>query len=310
MATEAVRAAGGVLWRPAARGANGTAEPAGTETDAAGIEICVVHRPYRADWSLPKGKLDGDEHPLAAAVREVLEETGVHGEPQLRLPEVAYTLPDGVPKTVEFWLMRAADGPADDPMDPTEVDTVCWLSPAQARERLTYPDDRHLVEHVAGLPPVTAVTALVRHGHAGKRSEFGGNDALRPLDEQGRAEAETLGLVVSLVAPHRLFAATPLRCKQTLEPLAARLGLPIVVDSAFAEPAEPDGVPARAKVAAARLTELRAGPRAAVCSQGKVIPPLLAVLDGAGDTAPYRTPKGTGWILTWSGDRLLALSRI
>ncbi|MGW4944852.1 NUDIX hydrolase [Actinoplanes sp. NPDC004185] len=294
MTTGPVRAAGGVLWRPAGDG----------------IEICVVHRPYRADWSLPKGKLDGDEHPLAAAVREVQEETGVHGQPQLRLPEVSYTLPDGVPKTVEFWLMRAAEGPADDPMDPTEVDTVVWLSPADALAKLTYPDDRRLVEHVAALPPVTAVTALVRHAHAGKRSEFDGNDALRPIDEQGRGEARTLGLVVSLVAPRRLFAATPLRCKQTLEPLAERLDLPIVVDAAFAEPADAQDVPARAKMAAARLTELRDGPRVAVCSQGKVIPSILALLDGAEDREPYKTPKGTGWILTWSGERLLALSRI
>ena len=294
MTTEAVRAAGGVLWRPAGDG----------------IEICVVHRPYRTDWSLPKGKLDGDEHPLAAAVREVLEETGVHGEPQLRLPEVRYTMPGGTPKTVEFWLMRAAPGPADEPMDPTEVDTVLWLSPSDALAKLTYPDDRHLVEHVTALPPVTAVTALVRHAHAGKRSEFEGNDALRPIDEQGRGEARTLGLVVSLVAPRRLFAATPLRCKQTLEPLAERLGLPIVVDAAFAEPAEPHDVPARARAGAARLTELRNGPRVAVCSQGKVIPSILALLDGAGDREPYKTPKGTGWILTWSGERLLALSRI
>jgi 8-oxo-dGTP diphosphatase len=289
-----IRAAGAVLWRPA-----------GT-----GIEICVVHRPYRADWSLPKGKLDGDEHPLAAAVREVLEETGVHGEPQLRLPEVAYTLPDGVPKTVEFWLMRAGDGPAADPVDPTEVDTVVWLSPAEALARLSYPDDRRLVEHVTALPPVTAVTALVRHAHAGKRSEFDGNDALRPIDANGRAEAETLGLVVSLIAPRRLFAATPLRCRQTLEPLAGRLGLPIVAESAFAEPATVDEVPARVKLGAARLTELRDGPRAAVCSQGKVIPGILATLAGAEDPAPYKTPKGTGWILTWSGDRLVGLSRI
>ena len=290
----AVRAAGGVLWRPAADG----------------IEICVVHRPYRADWSLPKGKLEDGEHPLAAAVREVQEETGVQGEPQLRLPGVAYTMPDGTPKTVEFWLMRAADGPADDPMDPAEVDTVLWLAPADALARLTYPDDWALVEHVVALPPVTAVTALVRHAHAGKRSEFDGNDALRPIDEQGRQEARTLGLVVSLVAPRRLFAATPLRCRQTLEPLAERLGLPIVTDAAFAEPGGPGEVPARAELGAARLTELRDGPRVAVCSQGKVIPSILASLDGAEDREPYKTPKGTGWILTWSGDRLLGLSRI
>ncbi|MEV4638616.1 NUDIX hydrolase [Actinoplanes sp. NPDC049548] len=292
--TRTVRAAGGVLWRPAGDG----------------IEICLVHRPYLADWSLPKGKLDGAEHSLAGAVREVFEETGVGAEPQLRLPEVAYTLPDGVPKTVDFWLMRAGDGPAADPQDPTEVDTVLWLPPREAVAKLSYPDDRRLVEHVVTLPPVTAVTLLIRHAHAGKRKDFAGNDALRPIDDRGRAEAETIGVAAALFAPHRLIAATPLRCRQTLEPLARTLGLPIVTDGAFAEPAEPEEIPARVKAAAARLTELRDGARTAICSQGKVIPDLLALLDGAPDAAPYKTPKGDGWVLSWSGDRLVALSRL
>ncbi|GGQ38035.1 NUDIX hydrolase [Couchioplanes azureus] len=291
--TETVRAAGGVLWRPAGDG----------------IEICVVHRPYRADWSLPKGKLDGAEHPLAAAVREVLEETGVRGEPQLRLPGVSYTMPDGVPKTVDFWLLRAGDGPAAEPQDPTEVDAVVWLPPREAVARLSYPDDRRLVEHVVALPRVTGVTLLVRHAHAGRRKDFAGNDALRPIDDRGRAQAETMAAAAALFAPRRLVAATPLRCRQTFEPLADRLGLPIATDSAFAEPGEPEEIPARVKAAAARLVELRDGRRTAICSQGKVIPGLLALLDGVDDPAPYKTPKGDGWVLTWSGDRLVALSR-
>ncbi|BCJ54641.1 NUDIX hydrolase [Actinoplanes sp. NBRC 14428] len=289
-----VRAAGGVLWRPAGDG----------------IEICLVHRPYRADWSLPKGKLDGSEHALAAAVREVLEETGVRAEPQLRLPEVAYTLPDGVPKTVDFWLMRAGDGPAADPQDPTEVDAVVWLSPGEALDRLTYADDRRLVEHVTTLPPITSLTVLVRHAHAGRRKDFAGPDPLRPIDDRGRAEAETIGVAAALFAPRRLIAATPLRCRQTLEPLARTLGLPIVADGAFAEPGDAAEIPARVKTAAARLVELRDGERTAICSQGKVIPGLLASLDGADDPEPYRTAKGDGWVLSWSGDRLVGLSRI
>ncbi|AGL20444.1 NUDIX hydrolase [Actinoplanes sp. N902-109] len=290
-----VRAAGGVVWRPA----------------DAGIEICVVHRPYRSDWSLPKGKLDGSEHSLAAAVREVFEETGVRAQPELRLPGVAYPLPDGVPKTVDFWLMRAGAGEPVAPQDPTEVDAVVWLSPAEALERLSYPDDRRLVEHAVTLPPVTALTVLIRHAKAGKRKEFAGDDALRPIDERGRAQAETVGAAAALFAPERLVAATPLRCRQTLEPLARRLDLPIVTDSAFAEPADGSAEPPdRIKAAVTRLAELRSGPRTAICSQGKVIPGLLALLEDADDPTPYKTPKGDGWVLTWSGERLVALSRI
>ncbi|GGL10965.1 NUDIX hydrolase [Mangrovihabitans endophyticus] len=290
-----VRAAGGVLWRPASSG---------------GIEVCLVHRPLRQDWSLPKGKLDEDEHPLAAGVREVLEETGWRGRPEVRLPSVAYDLPDGRGKTVDFWLMRAAADQTPGPADPAEVDDVAWLPPAEAALRLSYPTDRAVLEHAVTLPPVTAVTALVRHAHAGERKKWVGNDALRPIDARGLAQAERIGAVVELIAPTRLFAAPPLRCKQTLEPLAGRLDLPIVADSAFAEPSTPDEAPARVKAAAARLSEVRDADRTAICSQGKVIPPLLASLHDEDDPQPYKTPKGAGWILAWSGDQLVASSRI
>src|ERR1035441_4476239 len=56
-----IRAAGCVLWRPGARGA----------------EIALVHRSRYDDWSLPKGKREPGEHVLETAVREVAEETGV-----------------------------------------------------------------------------------------------------------------------------------------------------------------------------------------------------------------------------------------
>jgi 8-oxo-(d)GTP phosphatase len=288
---DVVRAAGAVLLR-------------------AGAEVALVHRPKYDDWSLPKGKLDDDEHPVAGAVREVREETGVGAVPQLRLPPVEYELPDGRTKTVDFWVMRAGDGPVREVADPTEVDEVAWLDPARAADRLTYPDDRRLVQRVAALPPITAVTVLVRHARAGERKTWNGHDALRPIDPAGLLEAERLAEVLPVFEPVRLVAATPLRCRQTLEPVAHRLGLPIVSDSAFAEPADTDDVPAKVKLAAARLAELRDEGTAVVCSQGKMMPPLLARLLDEDDPRPYKTPKGGGWVLAWSGETLTGLSRL
>jgi 8-oxo-dGTP diphosphatase len=295
--TDPVRAAGGVLYR---------AGSAGLE---AGLEVCLVHRPRYDDWSLPKGKLDDGEHPLVAAVREVREETGLAGIPQLRLAPVEYVLPDGTPKTVEFWLMRAgAEGPV---LDTDEVDTVAWLPLPAALERLSYADERAVLHEVAALPPVTSVVALVRHAHAGERKKWSGNDALRPIDPVGQAQAARIAELLTPLAPQRLFTATPLRCKQTLEPLSAALGdRPIVVDSAFAEPPEADDAPAKAKLGAHRLLELRGAEPVAICSQGKVIPTMLATVRDESDPEPYKTAKGGGWVLTWAGDRLLGLSAL
>ena len=290
-----VRAAGGLLYR------RSDGRP----------EVCVVHRARYDDWSLPKGKLRVGEHPVAGAVREVAEETGVRGRPQLLLPPVEYVLPNGRPKTVDFWLMRAEDHPVDPAeLDQAEVDQVRWLPVDDAVDRVGYPDDRRLLEHFAELPPVSAVAGLLRHGHAGDRRNWPGPDHLRPLDDVGRAQAERFAEICVLLRPQQLVTATPLRCKQTHEPLAALLGLPIVLDDAFTEPPEARDAPVKAKAAMHRLLELRSERPPVICSQGKVIPHLLAALRDEADPEPYETPKGGGWVLTWGGDRLLGLSRI
>ena len=68
-----VRSAGALVWRftdPAR-----VAVP-GEPIDPADIEVLMVHRPRYHDWSWPKGKTENGESLVAAAVREVEEETG------------------------------------------------------------------------------------------------------------------------------------------------------------------------------------------------------------------------------------------
>ncbi|MFJ4965892.1 NUDIX hydrolase [Streptomyces sp. NPDC088729] len=118
-----VLAAGCVLWRRSPVGG--------------GLEVCLVHRPRYDDWSFPKGKLKRGEDALAAAVREVQEETGHLCAPGARLPTSHY-LVDGRPKEVAYWAAEATGGAfaAND-----EVDRVQWLTPGAARTRLTQPRD-------------------------------------------------------------------------------------------------------------------------------------------------------------------------
>ncbi|MDX3314996.1 NUDIX hydrolase [Streptomyces sp. NPDC054884] len=123
-----VQAAGCVLWRR-------------SPTDG-GLEVCLVHRPKYGDWSHPKGKLKRDEDPLAGALREVEEETGHRAAPGAPLPTVGYEV-NGRPKQVRYWAAEAVSG-VFTPND--EVDRLLWLPPPAARDRLTQPRDRTLVD--------------------------------------------------------------------------------------------------------------------------------------------------------------------
>jgi 8-oxo-dGTP diphosphatase len=122
-----VQAAGCVLWRRS---------PIDGE-----LEVCLVHRPKYDDWSHPKGKLKRGEDPLTGALREVAEETGYRAATGAALPTVRY-LANGRPKQVRYWTAEAIEGTFT---PNTEVDRILWLSPTAARNRLTQPRDRTLV---------------------------------------------------------------------------------------------------------------------------------------------------------------------
>ncbi|WP_406158644.1 NUDIX hydrolase [Streptomyces sp. NBC_00882] len=125
-----VQAAGCVLWRR-------------SPIDG-GLEVCLVHRPKYDDWSHPKGKLKRGEDALTGALREVEEETGYRAAPGVPLSAAQYYA-NGRPKQVRYWAAEATTG-AFTPND--EVDRILWLSPTAARNRLTQPRDRTLVDEL------------------------------------------------------------------------------------------------------------------------------------------------------------------
>jgi 8-oxo-(d)GTP phosphatase len=270
-----VLAAGGVVWRL---------------RDDGDPEILVVHRPKYDDWSLPKGKLDPGEHRLAAAVREVYEETGARGAPQVRLRTVHYLTGDpGVEKSVEYWSMRLL---ADEGHDPdAEVDVRQWIPLSTARDRLTYAHDRGVVARFATLPAGRTVV-LVRHGQAGSRQRWTGPDDDRPLDEIGRRDAENAAPLLSLFAPERIISAPAVRCRETVAPAAELVGVPLEVDGRFAENGDPDEALHALRAIAA------SAPAAVVCSQGGLMRPLLGTIRSA--SGEPTTAKGAAWVLTFA----------
>ena len=281
-----IRSAGGVVWRPSRDAATN------------GVEIAVVNRPRYDDWSLPKGKLDHGEHPLAAAVREVFEETSARGVPQGRLPTIRYlTGEPGVEKLVDFWSMRAESWGVRAPDD--EVQEVRWVPAYGAGSLLSYAHDRGVVKAFLDLPVITAMVAFVRHARAGERGQWPGSDGSRPLDEVGVADARKLAPLLALFRPHSVVSATPLRCQLTVAPL----GLPVRTDPVFDEDAAPDE-------AAARLRELALpGGVTVVCSQGGLVSPVLSQLTGRANLR-FDTRKGTAWMLAFAGGRLVGFDHL
>ena len=138
---------------------------------------------------------------------------------------------------------------------------------------------------------------LVRHADAGDRSGWPGKDRDRPLSPKGQRQADGLAEQFAEIGATRLLASPYVRCVQTLEPLAARLGLTVEADDRLAE-----GAGAADALAAAR--ECR-GKVAVFCSHGDVIPDVLDALlrDGLKLKDELRWQKASTWVLSWDGDR-------
>jgi 8-oxo-dGTP pyrophosphatase MutT (NUDIX family) len=118
-----IRAAGGVIQREG--------------------RVLVVHRPGHDDWSFPKGKLEAGESWEQAALREVEEETGLRCAIGNHIGSAFYEVAQG-PKEVRYFGMTCTGDPVPD----TEVDDVRWVTPAEARDLLTYAHDRALLERL------------------------------------------------------------------------------------------------------------------------------------------------------------------
>ena len=136
---------------------------------AGGIVIRNTARPLvgivqlRKDksWVLPKGKLKAGEKPLAAARREVEEETG-HEVTVFGFLGTLSHVSDNRHKIVQFWHMEASAVPVRPLM--SDVKAVKWLPLRRAIETLSRPHERAFLSNVG---PV----ALREHARQTTRAE-------------------------------------------------------------------------------------------------------------------------------------------
>ena len=179
-----VRSAGALVWRftdPAR-----VAVP-GEPIDPADIEVLMVHRPRYHDWSWPKGKTENGESLVAAAVREVEEETGQIITLGAPLTTQRYRLGGGQTKEVHYWVGTPVPaGHASERLRApvaraprTEIDQTAWTSPERAADMLTRRGDRRLLADIVAraregrLVTTTLLVLRPGQGHAPRLDEAG-----------------------------------------------------------------------------------------------------------------------------------------
>jgi len=139
METRSEVSAGGVVYRD--------------REDRGGVEVALAaRRTRRGDlaWGLAKGAIEPGESLEEAALREVLEETGLEAVIEADLGEIRYLYVwDGVRvrKRVHFFLMLATGG--DVSRHDAEMEDVRWFALRTAIKRATYRGEREVIQRAA-----------------------------------------------------------------------------------------------------------------------------------------------------------------
>jgi 8-oxo-dGTP diphosphatase len=104
--------------------------------------------------ALPKGNVDAGEKPEQAALREVMEETGLRAKSITPLASIRYVYTrkwaggEKIFKVVTFYLMKAQSGRIGQIKDEMkhEVRRAYWLPLKEAAEKLSYTGERQMAK--------------------------------------------------------------------------------------------------------------------------------------------------------------------
>ncbi len=248
---------------------------AGAVVTRKGGDVLLVHRPKYDDWSFPKGKLDPGEHAVAAAVREVAEETGLDVRLGPALTSQRYRMSNGRWKSVAYWTARVLGH--DDVSCyrvNDEIDAVEWVPWEAAASRLTYPYDRETLIEARSLRRRTRALVVLRHGKARARGTWKKDDRLRPLVQLGELQAQRLVPLLAAFDVTAVHSSSSLRCVQTVSPYVHTTGWPATL---YAELSE-EGATVESVVELVDAL-LEADEGVVLCTHRPVLPTVLDALE-------------------------------
>ncbi|MFV0453048.1 MAG: NUDIX hydrolase [Propioniciclava sp.] len=237
--------------------------------------ILLVHRPGYDDWTLPKGKLEPDEYTAGAAARETLEETGVRVQLRQPLSPISYPVGGGR-KTVHYWVASPTEQARRKP--DREVDKVVWLSPSAAMKRMTYADEKGVVEQALAAEATTPVL-VVRHGKAMLRTHWTARDQARPLASRGRKQSKALLPLLRAYGVERLISSSSTRCVQTFKPYSKSTGIDVEGWTVLSEEIGEENTKGVTTFMRRVVGETAERGGTAVCGHRPILPTMLEALD-------------------------------
>ena len=171
----------------------------------------------------------------------------------------------------------------------------------------------------------STIIEIFAHMDVGDRRQWNPDQDTRPLSELGQHQAARLSDELARQPIHALYSSAALRARQSLEPLAQRFGLPVIVlpglhetDSWLPPPRwrneqfpanDPLGGAYAAGLAMKAIETIRAKHstgRVVACTHGDVLPSLICYLIGSYDqNLPSRNKTRGGWYtLVLEGDSI------
>jgi 8-oxo-dGTP diphosphatase len=143
---------------------------------------------------------------------------------------------------------------------------------------------------------------LIRHGNAGSKARWAGDDRDRPLSVKGTRQAKWLVDAVVPFSPRRIVSSPYLRCRETVAPMADKLGIPVVTEEALVPDADEEATAYVERIGRSRQRVV------VLCTHGEVIGQVLGTLAGSAGVKLRPKPpgqKGGLWVLDMRAGRLV-----
>jgi 8-oxo-dGTP diphosphatase len=130
---------------------------------------------------------------------------------------------------------------------------------------------------------------VIRHAKAGDRDRWVGDQDLRPLTKAGRRQSAALAHALAGEGVTKIVSSPAVRCRQTVEPFAEGIRLPVDLSDAIAE-----GAPLDESLA---LVDKVSQETAILCTHGDVVDNLVRNAERCGvHVGEVRIEKASTWV--------------